>query len=134
MRSTTHTEQNYFASNILLVLSIASAKAAVTLLVIAIKPLKGVMYACYGVLAFSGIWGVASAIALSLQCSPNRWALGPSDTDTCVDQYTMQIAIRICDIISDIAIIVLPIVMMQSVQTTPGKRWMVIMLFSLRIV
>lgn len=126
--------QSYFVSNILLVLSIACAKAAVTLLVIAIKPLKAVRFACYGVLIFSGVWGVASAIALSLQCSPNRWALGPSDTDTCVDQYTMVIVIRVCDIISDLVIIVLPIIMMQSVQTTQGKRMMVIMLFSLRIV
>ena len=126
--------QNYFASNILLVLSIACAKAALTLLVITIKPLKAVRYACFGVLIFSGLWGVASILALSLQCSPNRWALGPSDSDTCVDQYTMQIVIRICDIVSDLVIIALPIVMMQSVQVTQGKRLMVILLFSLRIV
>lgn len=125
--------QNYYASNILLVLSLASAKAAVTLLVIAIKPLKSVRLACYGVLVFNGLWGVASAIALAVQCSPNRWALGPSDTDTCVDQYTLQIVIRVCDIITDLAIIVLPIIMMQSVQTTQSKRWMVMLLFSLRI-
>lgn len=103
-----------------------------TLLVIAIKPLKSVRLACYGVLVFNGLWGVVSAIALSLQCSPNRWALGPSDTDTCVDQYAMQIVIRICDIITDLAIIVLPVIMMQSVQTTQSKRWMVMLLFSLR--
>jgi hypothetical protein len=116
------------------VLSLACAKIAVTLLIISIKPLKVVMFASYGVVAFCALWGIASAVTLSLQCSPDRWALGPSDRNTCVEQHTMQIIIRACDIASDLAIVVLPIAMMQAVQTSTLKRTVVILLFALRIV
>ena len=109
---------------------------AITLLIIAIKPRKSVMYACYGTLAFIGAWGIGSVIALALQCSPNRWALGPTsgqNPQTCIDQYTMQIAIRAMDIASDLVIVVLPVLMMQTVQVKHEKKWAVILLFGLRI-
>ncbi|KEF54873.1 uncharacterized protein A1O9_09316 [Exophiala aquamarina CBS 119918] len=125
--------KTFYASNILMILAIAGAKAAVTLLVIAIKPLRNVMYGCYGMLVFIGLWTVASVFALAFQCSPNRWALGPSESDTCVNQYAMQVAIRSLDIASDVGIVLLPALMMRTVLVSRDKRWMVIMLFSLRL-
>jgi hypothetical protein len=102
--------------------------------VIAIKPRKTVLYASWGVLAFGVIWGIASSIAFALQCSPNRWAMGPSEENTCVDQYMLQIVVRSCDAANDLAIIALPIAMMRTVQTSRWKRWVVIGLFGLRVV
>jgi hypothetical protein len=125
----------FYTSNILLVLSLACAKAAVTLLIIAIKPLKYVMYACYAMLAVIGSWAVAGAFVLGFQCSaPNRWALAPGAGVTCVDQYAMQIGLRVVDIVTDLGIILLPALMMKSVQVSVGKRWMVVMLFAIRLV
>jgi hypothetical protein len=94
------------------------------------------MYACYGTLAFILTWGVASASVLALQCSPNRWALGPSsgpDPQTCIHQYAMQMTIRAMDIASDLVLVALPVCMMQTVQVGREKRQMVNMLFGLRI-
>lgn len=125
--------KTFYASNILLILALASAKAAVTLLIIAIKPLKNVMYACYGMLVFIGLWAISSVFVLAFQCSPDRWALGPSDTNTCINQYAMQIAIRSMDIASDVGIVLLPALMMRTVLVSRDKRWMVILLFSLRL-
>lgn len=116
-----------------MILAVAGAKAAVTLLVIAIKPLRNVMYACYGMLGFIAVWAIASIFALAFQCSPNHWALGPSDTDTCVNQYALQVAIRSLDIASDVGIVLLPALMMRTVLVSRDKRWMVILLFSLRL-
>jgi hypothetical protein len=128
----------FYASNILLILSLACAKAAVTLLVIAIKPLRFVMYACYGMLGLIGVWALASVLVLGLQCSaPNRWALGPTsgpNAETCIDQYAMLVAIRVIDIGIDVGIILLPGLMMRSVQVSANKRWMVVMLFATRLV
>ncbi len=87
-------------------------------------------------LAFIALWGVGSVLALALQCSPDRWVLGPSsgsDPETCVDQYAMQVAIRVLDIASDVGIVLLPAFMMRSVQVSRETRWMVILLFSLRL-
>lgn len=126
--------ETFYAANILFILALAGAKAAVTLLVIAIKPTKNVMLACYGMLAFIGLWAVAGVFALAFQCSPDHWALGPSETNTCVDQYALQVAIRSMDIASDIGIVLLPALMMRTVLVSRDKRWMVILLFSLRLV
>ncbi|KIW26305.1 uncharacterized protein PV07_09406 [Cladophialophora immunda] len=126
----------FYASNILLVLALACAKAAVTLLIIAIKPLRWVMFACYGMLGFVAVWGVASVFVVAFQCSPNHWSLGPSsgaDPQTCIDQYAMQIALRAMDIASDVGIVLLPALMMRSVQVSNGKRWMVVTLFAIRL-
>ncbi|KIX04957.1 uncharacterized protein Z518_05829 [Rhinocladiella mackenziei CBS 650.93] len=128
--------KKFYASNILLVLALTGAKASVTLLIIAIKPLKSVVIACYGMLVFVGVWGVASVFVLAFQCFPNRWVLGPDSglgNNTCIDQYAMQVAIRSLDIASDVGIVLLPILMMQKVQVAPKKRLVVMALFGLRI-
>ena len=117
--------------------ALAFAKASLTLMIIAIKPLRWVMLACYGMLVFISLWGIASIFALAFQCNPDRWSLAPNpDTNpqtTCVDQYTMQLAIRVLDIMSDVVLVVLPVFMMQAVQVTWRKRWLVIGLFALRL-
>lgn len=120
--------------NILLVLSLASAKAALTLLVIAIIPPTPLRQAAYGVLGVTAFWGITSAFALGFQCSPDRWALGPAEGNTCVNQYTLQASIKGVDVAIDIAIILLPIFMMRSVQVSQRKRIMVMVLFSIRLV
>jgi hypothetical protein len=127
--------QLFFASNILLVLALASAKAAVTLLIIAIKPLRFVMLACYAMLGLIAVWCVVGVFVLGFQCSgPDRWVLGPnSGPETCIDQYAMQVALRTIDIATDVGIVILPAFMMRSVQVNAGKRWMVILLFAIRL-
>ncbi|OCT54487.1 hypothetical protein CLCR_00856 [Cladophialophora carrionii] len=126
----------FFASNILLILALAGAKAAVTLLVIAIKPLRFVMLACYALLGLIAVWAVAGVFVLGFQCSgPDRWVLGPSSgPETCIDQYAMQVALRTVDIATDVGIVLLPAVMMRSVQVSAAKRWVVVLLFAVRLI
>jgi hypothetical protein len=119
------------------VLSLACAKAAVTLLIIAIKPLRFVRYACYSMLGAIAIWAVAGVFVLGFQCSgPNHWALGPltgPGSQTCIDQYAMVIGLRVADIATDVGIILLPALMMKSVQVSASKRWIVVLLFAIRL-
>ena len=129
--------QLFYASNILLILALACAKAAVTLLVIAIKPLRYVMWACYAMLGLIAVWAVAGVFVLALQCSgPNRWVLGPasgSNGETCIDQHAMLIALRVIDIATDVGIVLLPGLMMWGVQVSAQKRWVVVLLFAVRL-
>lgn len=131
-----HLPQLFYASNILLILTLACAKAAVTLLVIAIKPLRLVKLACYGMLGLIAAWAVVGIFVLALQCSgPDRWVLGPtSASETCINQYAMQVALRAIDIATDVGIVILPGLMMKSVQVAAGKKWMVVVLFAIRLV
>lgn len=133
-RTSTDLEKNYYASNMLMVATVAAAKISVTLLIISIKPLKWVAMVCYGLLGVTVAWAAASIIALGLQCSPTRWALGPGDGQVCLDQYAIQIGIRAADIVIDLVIIVMPIFMMRAVQVARKKQLVVMFLFGLRFV
>jgi hypothetical protein len=121
----------FYTSNILLIPALASAKASITLLIISIKPSRPVLLCCYGVLAATAAWMVASIFAFAFQCSlPTPWVLGP---DTCVDQYALQLGVGVVNILTDIAIVALPFFMMKNVQVASSKRWMVSALFAIRI-
>lgn len=118
---------------IMWVLALTCAKAAVILLIITIRPQRALQRIAYGLLGATGLWGVSSTLAVALQCSPDRWALGPSEENTCVDQHMVQVIVRIVDIAIDLAIVLLPGVIMRSVQTTPDKKLIVILLFATRL-
>jgi hypothetical protein len=96
-----------------------------------------VLLACYGVLGISAAWTVAGVFAFAFQCSlPRPWVLGPNSPlgpQSCVDQYALQIGVGAINILTDLAIVVLPFFMMQNVQVANTKRWMVSALFALRI-
>ncbi|KAJ9656657.1 hypothetical protein H2198_004776 [Neophaeococcomyces mojaviensis] len=126
--------KDYFAANILLYPALVCAKATVILLIITIKPQRRVLLASQALLGVSIIWGLASVIAISLQCSPSRWVMGPNASNTCVSQRAMQITIRSIDALIDVAIVLLPIFMMQSVQTSFSKKLWVVALFATRMI
>lgn len=87
----------------------------------------------YGVAVTSVAWAVAAACVTGLQCGPNRWVLGPTSTDTCVDQYAAQIGLKVVDILTDVALVALPALMMSNVQVSVPKRIAVSFIFGLRI-
>ncbi|KAK0325893.1 hypothetical protein LTR82_003432 [Friedmanniomyces endolithicus] len=126
--------QSYYVSNILLYLSLASAKASATMLIIAIKPSRRMLVSFYSVLAIVGIWAIAAVLAVALQCKPTRWVMGPSTSDTCIDQYGAQVGIRLVDIATDAALALLPAVMVSSIQMSFHKRLVVAFMFGLRLV
>lgn len=131
------TEQKYYTANILLILSITCAKASVILFFIKIIGWKSMWkvgrYSSQALLAYAVLWGVASIFAVAFQCSNPRWALGPGDNTTCNDLYATQIGIRVTDMISDLAIALLPVLLMRILQTKLKSRLLVVALFGVRI-
>ena len=129
--------QAFYASNILLIIALAGAKASVTLLIVSIKPARPVLLACYGVLGVTAVWMVAAIFTFAFQCSlPRPWVMGPDTalgSQSCVDQFAMQIGTGAINILTDLAIVTLPFFMMKTVQVANSKRWMVSALFALRI-
>ncbi|KAK5732432.1 hypothetical protein LTR17_010488 [Elasticomyces elasticus] len=125
--------QSYYASNILLYLSLASAKASATMLILAIQPKGRVLISLYSVLATIAVWTVAAVSTVVLQCKPTRWVMGPSTSDTCIDQFEAQIGIRLVDIAIDVALALLPAVLVSGVQMPLQKRLVVSFIFGLRL-
>ncbi|KAK5686799.1 hypothetical protein LTR17_026829 [Elasticomyces elasticus] len=126
--------KSYYASNILLYLSLASAKVSAAILIISIFPQQNLRISLYSVLAIVAVWVVAAVVVVSLQCQPTRWIIGPSTSDTCIDQFGAQIRIRLVDIVTDVTIAVLPAVMVARVQMSLQNRLLVAFMFGLRLV
>ncbi len=121
----------FYASELLLILSVAFAKASVTLLIVAIKPGEGVLRACYGVLAVVGLWAVSGFFALAFQCDlPRPWL---SDPGRCINQQGLLDFIGAINILTDVAVIVLSFFLMRNVQVSSYKRFQVVGLFATRI-
>lgn len=125
--------QHYFASNILLYLSLAASKCSSALLIIAIQPQRWVITALYSVLGISVVWAVAADFIMAFQCGPARWVLGPTDGNICIDQYSAHIGLRLVDIATDVALVVLPACVVWIVHMSIHKKLVVIGLFGLRI-
>ena len=104
------------------------------MLIIAIKPKRTMLVSLYSVLAIVGLWAVAAVLAVALQCKPTRWVMGPSTSDTCINQYGAQVGIRLVDIATDAALALLPAVMVSSIQMSVHKRLVVAFMFGLRLV
>jgi len=60
--------------------------------------------------------------------------MGPTASDTCVDQYGAQIGLRVIDILTDVVLSALPAVMVAGVQMSTYKRLVVGFMFGLRII
>lgn len=126
--------QNYYASNILQYLSLASSKCSVAAMIIAIQPQRWMVVALYSVVGISILWAIAAAFTMGLQCGPTRWVLGPTENDTCISQYRAQIGLKLVDIVTDLALVALPAAMAWTVQIRTFKKFVVTLMFGLRIV
>lgn len=111
-----------------------SSKIAVALLIIAVQPDERIAAAMYGLVGTIAVWGIAAVLVVALQCSPTRWSLGPTEENTCINQLSAQVGLRVVDIITDIALAVSPALMMIRVQMSMDKRLIVALMFGLRLV
>lgn len=78
-------------------------------------------------------WAIAAVCVIPLQCRPSPWAMGPTEGEDCINQYTAQIGIKVIDILTDIALAVLPGILFMGLQMSRSKRLVVALLFGMRI-
>lgn len=132
-RSLTGMFQYFLAANVLLYPSLASSKCSVAFLVISIQPRRWIVASLYGLCAVVVVWAIVAICVTALQCGPDRWVLGPDSDNTCIDQYAAQLALSLVDIFTDVGLVILPVVMVASVQFSIWKRFIVSFMFGLRI-
>ncbi|KAL9530765.1 hypothetical protein SMMN14_05558 [Sphaerulina musiva] len=125
--------QYFLAANVLSYPSLASSKCSVAFLVISIQPRRWIVTSLYGLCAVVVVWAIVAICVTALQCGPDRWVLGPDSDNTCIDQYAAQLALSLVDIFTDVGLVILPVVMVASVQFSIWKRFIVSFMFGLRI-
>ncbi|OJD25591.1 hypothetical protein ACJ73_03037 [Blastomyces percursus] len=121
----------FYASQILALASLACSKAALTLLIIRIKPLSAVLYACRSLLGAIAAWGIAGVVALAAQCdTPRPWDFSEG---RCVNRQALYIGLGALSIITDVALVILPFFLVFQVQLPTRKRLTIVSFFCIRI-
>ncbi|KAK5462700.1 hypothetical protein LTS15_002412 [Exophiala xenobiotica] len=124
-------EKAMYAANILLVGALAASQASLTFLVIAINPTRRLLISCYSILGFLAAWTLSSMFALAFQCNlPRPWDYG---NNNCVDRFALNVGIYSFNILGDVLIVIVPFAMMQKVQVSSSRRFVVSALFSSRL-
>ncbi|KAK4895986.1 hypothetical protein LTR49_028206 [Elasticomyces elasticus] len=123
--------RNYYVSNIFLCISLACAKSSAILCsttkFVQPKP-------CYAILAMVALWTLITECIITLQCHPNHYTLGPTADDMCVNQYAAQYFTKVSDMVTDVAIALLPAVLVSKVQMPMSKRLRVGLIYATRLV
>lgn len=113
------------------VLAHAAAKISVALFVLAINARRDLKLVCYALLGIIVAWAVSSVFVIAFRCSlPAPWRGG---ANSCMDSFMVYLGINIVNIATDLALIVVPTVMMWKVQTGLDVRVQIISLFASRI-
>lgn len=123
--------KSIYAADILQIAALAASQASLTFLVIAINPTRKLLLSCYAILGYLVAWTIASIIAVSFKCSlPGPWN---TNGNKCVDLFALNVGIYTLNILGDISIVVVPFIMMQKVQVSSSKRFVVSGLFACRL-
>lgn len=120
-----------YATRVLALPTLALAKTSTSLLITGIRPPRPIQIAGYIILGITNIWALGATLALIFQCSlPDVWAY----KSQCINQWALYLSNVIWNVTTDLALILLPIVLMHNVQVSSEKRWVVNALFGSRII
>jgi hypothetical protein len=77
-------------------------------------------------------WGLASALAISVDCSPSFVVLGQQNV-RCTNHVTRLLAIFISEIMLECAIVLLPALFLISINMAWSEKILVILAFAFRL-
>ncbi|KAJ5802476.1 uncharacterized protein N7503_004926 [Penicillium pulvis] len=122
-----------YVAQILLVMTIALSKISSGLLFKSTLTSKGYTWANMSLIGAISAWAIGSILALALRCSlptPWEWNL----TEKCINQPALFQAIAALNIITDVALVVLPCVLLRNVQLSRWKRFRIMALIASKLV
>lgn len=107
------------------------AKLFVILFFMSINSRKELKQAGFVVLGLVVAWGVSSILLLSFRCGTSHpWS---ANKDKCLDDFGVYLGIDIGNIITDVILVILPTIMMWTLQIAVGLKAQVIGLFASRL-
>jgi len=119
-----------YAWNILYIISLALGKVSTLALLLALAPNKTYRIPMLGVGGVIGLWAVAATFASAFQCSlPHPYLI---TTGQCFSQTGFWDAVGAIDIITDMAIMALPVFLVYNLQLAAQKKFAVCFAFSFR--
>ncbi|KAJ5612061.1 hypothetical protein N7510_005255 [Penicillium lagena] len=121
-----------YAAQILLIATTALSKLSLGLLFKNLMTSRRYSRTNQGLMVVIIAWTIASILALVLRCTisaPWKWNV----PDQCINQIALFQVIAALNIITDIGIVVLPCMLLRTVQLSRGKRFRIMALLASRI-
>ncbi|OBT91594.1 hypothetical protein VE01_10364 [Pseudogymnoascus verrucosus] len=120
-----------YTYQILFIITTVLAKMSLLLFITRLTPNVATIRVGRIILCLIATWGVATVIAFAFQCSlPQPWN---NISGVCKNQAALYYAAGIIDIITDIALTILPVVILWGVQIQRRKRAIVMLVFMARM-
>ncbi|EHA23250.1 hypothetical protein ASPNIDRAFT_125883, partial [Aspergillus niger ATCC 1015] len=119
-----------YAAQLLLIPVLSLSKVSTCRLIHRLTPGQRIRRANLITMIAVGLWTVFALFATALQCRPH-WEYLPSH---CVGKGAVNYPIILINIVTDLALVVIPLIMIWSVQMTLQKRLQIIASFSSRLV
>jgi hypothetical protein len=84
-----------------------------------------------GLIVFTIVWGIGSIIAIVFQCWPVQYFWTKSVEGTCISgQMSLYMAMGSLSLVEDVALLLLPIVVVWRLQLIPRQKIQLTLLFS----
>ncbi|KAL9010554.1 MAG: hypothetical protein Q9173_004521 [Seirophora scorigena] len=121
-----------YASNLLFIINLCFAKLSVVQMLRTITPIKLHVRIVLGTGAFVVLWSFASELASAFQCKPpNTWKVTGNQ---CIDRAAFWNAYGALNLITEAALLILPLVIVWNIQTQRKKKAIIVSCFASRIV
>ncbi|KAJ5113648.1 hypothetical protein N7456_002182 [Penicillium angulare] len=118
-----------YVAQILLIMTIALSKLSLGLLFKSTMTSRRFSWANWTLMAVITAWAVGSILALALRCSlPTPWLW--SSSDKCINQAALFQTIATFNIITDVALVILPCMLLRTVQLSRWKRFRIMALIA----
>ncbi|KAK5761040.1 hypothetical protein LTS12_008888 [Elasticomyces elasticus] len=126
--------QHAFTSRVLLIICLYLAKLSIVLFSHRIFSgnLSHERIIFVTVYAIIGVGGIASMVAVSIDCHPSHYLLG-QDGVACSSNTARSVVVCILDTLSEIAIVAVPVLLLSKLQMQETKKRMVYTVFAARI-
>ncbi|OCK74153.1 hypothetical protein K432DRAFT_410102 [Lepidopterella palustris CBS 459.81] len=125
-------QKEVYAATILYVLTVAVSKLSIMIFFTRLAVAQTHKTIVLILTAVIGSWSIAAVFGVAFQCpTPTPWNVFSGQ---CVSLLSFWIGISVVDIITDVVMIALPVNIVWSLQMSPGKKIIVIFVFSVRLI
>lgn len=122
-------KQFHYASNILFIAVLAISKLSVALLILQLAPDRRIHIACFITLSLTLAWTLISIFGLAFHCKlPQPWIYLPH---RCAGAVEYPIAVL--NILTDLALSIIPCLLLWNVQALRATRFWVMLAFDTRL-
>ncbi|KAJ5939531.1 hypothetical protein N7466_002665 [Penicillium verhagenii] len=121
-----------YVAQILLVVTIALAKVSSALLFKSTLTSRTFTWGNWALIGVITAWSIASILAMAFRCAlPTPWEWVP---DQCINQSALFKASASFNIITDVALVVFPCILLRDVQLSRWKRFRIMILIASKLI